>query len=101
MVASLVLHGRQWLIPTCCRQASGVLFGPEAGNYENIIFRILGLGFLTAGTINWTQEVTDQSMSLVSGLHLSHHRSSQSTAGPQVLAQVSCEQCSSRWGRRS
>ncbi len=45
--------------PTCCWQASGILFGPEAGNYENIIFRILGLGFLTAGTINWTQEVSD------------------------------------------
>ena len=41
------------------RQASGILFGTDGGAYENIIFRILGLGFLTAGTINWTQEVSD------------------------------------------
>ena len=50
-------------------QASGILFGPEAGNYENIIFRILGLGFLTAGTMNWTQEVRIYLKSLFLGRH--------------------------------
>ena len=65
-------------------QASRILFGSDGGAYEFVVARILGLGFLTAGTMNWTQEVR---------CNLLQRKPASCSAAGIIYAEISPQQC--------